>query len=94
MNVPTDLKQMNIRSCLCTKNTAPSSIPGDENNLCQDVNPMQAEQVRDALVTQAAKTKVVTKDERKNPKQIEKNPSPYEVSILKLMKSIMKVLRS
>lgn len=58
------------------------------------LNPMKAEQVRDALVTQAAKTRVVTKDERKKPKQIKKNSSPYEVSTLKLMKSIMKVLRS
>lgn len=70
------------------------SIPGNENNLCQDLNPMKAEQVRDALVTQAAKTRAVTKDERKNPKQIKKNSSPYEVSTLTLMKSIMKVLRS
>lgn len=49
------------------------SIPGNENNLCQDLNPMKAEQVRDALVTQAAKTRAVTKDERKKSK-LKKNP--------------------
>lgn len=70
------------------------SIPGNENNFCQDLNPMQAEQVRDAIVTQAAKPKAVTKDKRKKKQSKLKNPFPYEVSTLKLMKSIMKVLRS
>lgn len=49
------------------------TIPGNEHNLCQELNPMQAEQVRDALVTQTAKT--VTKDERRKPKQIKKSLS-------------------
>lgn len=35
---------------------------------------MQAEQVRDTLVTQAAETKAVTKDERRKPKQIKSLP--------------------
>lgn len=48
------------------------SISGNENNLCQDLNPMQAEQVRDALITQAAQT--VTKDNRRKSKQIKKIP--------------------
>lgn len=65
-----------------------------ENNLCQDLNPVQVVQVREAIVTQAAKTKAVTKGERKKNQSKFKNPSPYEASTLKCMKSIMKVLRS
>lgn len=72
MNMPTDLKQM-ISAVAYVQKTQlpPMSIPRNEINLCLESNArLESNASSDALVTQAAKTNAVTKDERKKSKQI------------------------